>query len=207
MRHAIKDMEKSVCCLPATQFSMCASQDNLSSRALPWRRRLLIRGLAGLAALANSFSSAIAQPASGQSETPAEIYAATVDGKVIEAGRTEIDGRRMTCGTVPTVLDSHIKDFGVSGAGFIVLNPSMFTGLATPVKLWIFSHECAHQTVGADEVRADCAAVQRGKREGWLNQDGLAQVCEFMKPARADSSHFSGPQRCELMRRCYAAPR
>lgn len=124
-------------------------------------------------------------------------------GTLIPAGRTEIDGRRMPCGETPTVLDPRLSDFGLFAAGYIVLNPSMFVGLATPVKLWIFSHECAHQTVGADEVRADCAAVQRGKREGWLTQAGLTEVCEFMKPARADSLHFSGPQRCEFMQRCF----
>jgi len=32
----------------------------------------------------------------------------------------------------------------------------------------------------------------------------LSQVCEFMKPARADSLHFSGSQRCEAMQQCFA---
>jgi hypothetical protein len=92
---------------------------------------------------------------------------------------------------------------GSSLPGFLILNPSLFAGLATPVKLWIFSHECAHQTVGPDEVKAGCVAVQRGRREGWLMPAGLTQVCEFMRPARADRSHFNGAQRCELMRKCF----
>jgi hypothetical protein len=120
------------------------------------------------------------------------------------AGQIEIDGRRMTCGALPTVIDPHLNDFGGAYRGFLVLNPNLFAGLATPVKLWIFSHECAHQSIGLDEVKADCVAVQRGKREGWLNAAGLAQICEFMQPARADRSHFSGAQRCELMRQCFA---
>jgi hypothetical protein len=134
-----------------------------------------------------------------------EAYVAWSGGTLIAAGRAEIDGRRMACGSSPTILDSHYNDFGGSAQRFIVLNPRFFVGLPLPVKLWIFGHECAHQTVGADEAKADCVAVERGKREGWLSEQGLAQVCEFMKPAHADSLHFSGPQRCELMQRCFGA--
>jgi hypothetical protein len=108
----------------------------------------------------------------------------------------------MACGTAPTVLDPGYKDFGGFMSGFLILNPHRFTGYATPIKLWIFSHECAHQTAGPDEVKADCIAVQRGKREGWLTPAGLAQICDFMRPTGADETHLSGPQRCELMRKC-----
>ncbi|HUN99485.1 MAG TPA: hypothetical protein VMU69_25035 [Bradyrhizobium sp.] len=137
------------------------------------------------------------------SKQTAKAYAAWSGGTLIPSGRTEIDGRLMTCGSAPTVLDPQLGDFGESYSGFIVLNPKLFVGLATPVKLWIYSHECAHQTVGPDEAKADCVAVERGRREGWLNAAGLAQVCAFMKPANADSVHFSGPRRCELMKRCF----
>jgi hypothetical protein len=86
----------------------------------------------------------------------------------------------------------------------IVLNPKLFAGLSTPVKLWIFSHECAHQKGGPDEVKADCAAVQRGRRDGWLDTNGLVEVCAFMAPARGDKSHFNGPKRCALMKTCFS---
>jgi hypothetical protein len=147
------------------------------------------------------------QTGTSPNQPTAQAYVTANGGNLIPAGRTEIDGRLMTCGAAATVLDPQYHDFGGSYPGFIVLNPALFAGLATPVKLWIFSHECAHQTVGADEVRADCTAVERGKREGWLAPSGLAQVCAFMNPAHADSRHFSGPQRCELMQRCYAFQR
>jgi hypothetical protein len=52
-------------------------------------------------------------------------------------------------------------------------------------------------------VKAGCVAVQRGRREGWLMPAGLTQVSEFMRPARADRSHFNGAQRCELTRKCF----
>jgi len=67
----------------------------------------------------------------------------------------------------------------------------------------IYAHECAHQTVGSDEVKADCVAVQRGRLEGWLTEAGLEQVCEFMRPARQDRQHFNGVQRCGMMRQCF----
>jgi hypothetical protein len=143
------------------------------------------------------------EPAHSQQQRAAD-YSAGVGGTLIPAGRTVIDGRRMSCGSAPTVLDSQARDFGESYPGFLVLNPNLFAGLATPVKLWIYSHECAHQTVGRDEGRADCVAVQRGRREGWLSAAGLAQVCDFMKPARANSTHFAGTERCALMQQCFA---
>ena len=100
-------------------------------------------------------TSASAQPAvrSRVGQT-AETYIAKNGGTLIPAGRTEIDGQRMSCGPAATVLDPNHRDFGGSFPGFVVLNPTLFSGLATPVKLWIFSHECAHQTVGPNEVRA-----------------------------------------------------
>jgi hypothetical protein len=158
-------------------------------------RGLIVISLAGMTgAAAQSFSAA----------TTPEAYAAWSGGTLVPTGQIEIDGRRMRCGGAPTVLDTGYRDFGGSVPGFLILNSNLFAGLATPVKLWIYSHECAHQTVGADENKADCVAVQRGRREGWLTAAGLAQVCEFMQPARADRSHFNGAQRCELMRRCFA---
>jgi hypothetical protein len=132
-----------------------------------------------------------------------EAYVALHGGTLVPAGQLEIDGKVMACGRYPTVLDSQLSDFGASLSGFVILNPRLFGGLATPVKLWIYSHECAHQTVGADEVKADCAAVQRGRREGWLSESGVAQICEFMRSARGDHSHFTGAQRCALMQQCF----
>ena len=138
-----------------------------------------------------------------QSDLTAETYVARNGGNLGAAGQLEIDGRRMTCGKYPTVLDPDLHDFAAAPSGFLILNPDRFAGLATPVKLWIYAHECAHQTVGSDEAKADCGAVQRGRREGWLTASGLQQVCDFMRPARADRSHFSGAQRCIQMQECF----
>ena len=83
------------------------------------------------------------------------------------------------------------------------MNPKLIAKVPDPVKLWIYSHECAHQFRGPDEITADCFAVQRGRRQGWLTQAGLNEVCNFITPARGDLMHFSGSYRCAAMRRCY----
>jgi hypothetical protein len=144
----------------------------------------------------------MAQQSGVPADPRAEAYMAVHGGTFVPAGRVEIDGRRMVCGRAATVLDPGERDFGAALPGLIILNPDRFVGLATSVKLWIFSHECAHLSDGDDETKADCVAVKRGRREGWLTASGLDQVCEFMKPARGDQSHFTGGQRCALMRQC-----
>jgi hypothetical protein len=142
-------------------------------------------------------------PAHSQQQKAGD-YSAAVGGTLIPPGRTVIDGRRMSCGSAATVLDPQARDFGESYRGFLVLNPNLFAGVTTSVKLWIYSHECAHQTVGRNEGRADCAAVRRGRREGWLSIAGLAEVCDLMRRSPGDSTHFAGTERCALMQQCYA---
>jgi len=105
-----------------------------------------------------------AQPITAYEPDPRpEAYAADNEATLAPAGQIEIDGRRMSCGSSPTLLDTRYSDFGGAFRGFIILNPRLFGDLQTPVKLWIYSHECAHQSVGKDEVKADCVAVQRGR--------------------------------------------
>ena len=72
------------------------------------------------------------------------------------------------------------------------------------MKLWIHAHECGHRFRGPDEETADCFAVQRGRRAGWLTPEGLEDVCLFMAPAKADGAHFTGAKRCQAMKECYA---
>ena len=120
-------------------------------------------------------------------------------------GQLKIDGHSVVCGTRPTVLDSTLDDFGAAYPGFLILNPKLLAKLkSTPVKLWIHAHECGHQFRGPDEETADCFAVQRGRRQGWLTPEGLDEICRFMAPAKGDNVHFTGTQRCQAMRECYA---
>ena len=138
-----------------------------------------------------------------------EQYVAHVggDAKIIPPGQLVLDNKRVYCGQRPTVLDPNLDDYGAAYPGFLILNPRLLARVSTPVKLWIHAHECGHQFRGPDEETADCFAVQRGRREGWLTPQGLEEVCEFITPARSTSMHLSGSHRCEAMRQCYADPR
>lgn len=118
----------------------------------------------------------------------------------------KLDGRRIVCGKRPTVMDENLDDYGAAYPGFLILNPRLLSRVSPAVKLWIHAHECGHQFRGPDEETADCFAVQRGRRQGWLTEEGLEEVCKFISPAKGDSMHFSGSQRCEAMRKCYADP-
>ncbi len=140
--------------------------------------------------------------------TPEE-YIAHVggDAKIVAPGELTFDRRRLSCGQRPTVLDSQLDDFGAAYPGFLILNPRLLAKVSIPVKMWIFAHECGHQFRGPDEETADCFAVQRGRREGWLSTEGVEEVCKFIAPAKGDSMHFSGSHRCEYMRKCYADPK
>lgn len=162
---------------------------------------------AALLAVAAGLSLGVTANAAADGPPTVEEYAAHVGGaKIIPYGALVLDGYRMSCGKRPTVLDSTLDDYGAAYPGFLILNPRLISRVPTAVKLWIYSHECGHQFRGPDEEVADCFAVQRGRRQRWLTTDGLDQICRFIAPAKASSMHYSGPQRCELMRKCFASP-
>lgn len=125
------------------------------------------------------------------------------DAQIIPAGQLRLDGQKALCGQRPTVLDNNLDDYGAAYPGFLILNPKLLKRVSTPVKMWIYAHECGHQFRGPDEETADCFAVQRGRRQKWLTPEGLEDVCRFIAPAKGDTMHFSGSHRCETMRKCY----
>jgi hypothetical protein len=127
------------------------------------------------------------------------------DARIVPWGELVIDGHKLICGKRPTVLDNKLDDYGAAFPGFLILNPKLLARIKSlPVKLWIHAHECGHQFRGPDEETADCFAVQRGRRQRWLTPEGLEDVCQFMAPAKADNVHFTGTQRCQAMKACYA---
>lgn len=139
--------------------------------------------------------------------TPEEYLARSgPTAKLVPPGDLELDGHKVICGRRPTVLDEKLDDYGAAYPGFLILNPKLMEKVSLPVKLWIHAHECGHQYRGPDEETADCFAVQRGRRQGWLTSEGLEEVCRFISPAKGDGMHFSGSHRCEAMRRCYTDP-
>jgi hypothetical protein len=166
-------------------------------------RRSLLLIAATLIASASVISTAVLPALAGP--TP-EDYASHVggDSKIVKPGDLKLDGYKMMCGQRPTVLDNQLDDYGAAYPGFLILNPRLLNKVPTVVKQWIFSHECGHQFRGPDEETADCFAVQRGRRQGWLNEQGLEQICRFISPAKGDSMHFSGSHRCEAMRKCFS---
>lgn len=158
------------------------------------------------AAIVLAFACATGAAAQSQPPTPEE-YAAHVGGAtIVPPGQLQLDGRRVSCGHRPTVLDNTLDDYGAAYPGFLILNPRLMNKVSTAVKMWIHAHECGHQFRGPDEETADCFAVQRGRRQGWLTEQGLDEVCAFISPAKGDSMHFSGSHRCAQMRKCYADP-
>jgi hypothetical protein len=171
--------------------------------------RVVLSGCLGLAV-------AIAPPARAQDTsaplrdgipTP-EQYISTVGGEshLVPPGKFKLDGQTQYCGQRPTVIDNKLDDYGAAYPGFLIMNPRLLDKVSTPVKQWIYAHECGHQFRGPDEETADCFAVQRGRRQGWLKPEGLDEICTFITPAKGDSMHFSGSYRCEYMRKCYNDP-
>jgi hypothetical protein len=127
------------------------------------------------------------------------------NASVVPAGQYELDGQHLTCGSTPTVLDRRLNDYAAAYPKFIIVRPALMARPATPVKLWIYYHECGHVVRGPDTNAADCYGIERGAREGWLTAATLDEVCDFIQPGEADATHLAGRRRCELMRDCYAA--
>ena len=159
--------------------------------------RLIVAAIAAVWMLS---ASALAGP------TPEEYVEYVGKGaRIVPPGQLKIGGYRMRCGRRPTVIDNSLDDYGAAYPGFLILNMKLMNKIPRSVRMWIYSHECAHQFRGPDEATADCFAVQRGRRRKWLTEQGLDQVCKFISPATGDSMHFSGSERCAQMRKCYKA--
>jgi hypothetical protein len=125
------------------------------------------------------------------------------DVKFVAHGALKIDGKSVNCGKRPTVLNPDFDSWGGAFPGFLILNNKKIEGLSTEVKLYIYSHECGHQFEGPDETKADLFAIRRGVKWGWLDAQGMEDICTFISTLRGDSVHPPGPQRCETMRRYY----
>ena len=174
--------------------------DSDSSR--PWRRCLLSRLLVFLAVIPVTIAASTAQR-----PPTAEEYVRQVGGTahIVSAGEFQIAGKKQSCGGRPTVLDDSLDDFGAAYRGFIILNPKRLDTLrSSAVKWWIYGHECGHQYKGRDEDAADCFAVRRGQRQGWLTARGIEDLCQFFGSATGFFRHFAGVRRCQAVRDCFA---
>jgi len=171
----------------------------MAIKGAPW--------LAGFAVVLAAFGLTLSPLQAEEIPTPEEyVNHVGGDATIVPAGTLKLDGHPMVCGQRPTVLDSQLDDYGAAYPGFLILNPKLLAKISTPVKMWIYSHECGHQFRGPDEETADCFAVQRGRRQGWLTGEGVEEICHFISPAKGDGMHFAGSNRCEYMRKCFSDP-
>ena len=125
------------------------------------------------------------------------------DAKLVKHGALKIDGKSVNCGKRPTVMNPNFDSWGGAFPGFLILNTKKISGLSTQVKLYVYSHECGHQFEGPDETKADLFAIRRGVKWGWLDAQGMEDICTFISQLKGDSVHPPGPQRCDTMRKYY----
>jgi hypothetical protein len=125
----------------------------------------------------------------------------------VPAGALSFDGESFACGRFPTVFNASLDDYGAAYFGFVLINPARFQMLPTILKRYVYAHECGHQYVGYDEGEADCYAIRRGRRQGWLDAAGMDAICDFISRSKGDAAHALGVRRCEMMRRCFARAR
>ena len=130
-----------------------------------------------------------------------------IGAKLIPAGALTYDGQSFACGRFPAMLNARLDDYGAAFFGFVLLNPARFDALPLTLKRYAYAHECGHQYVGYDEGEADCYAVRRGRREGWLDGAAMDEICAFIGRSKGDGVHALGTRRCQMMRQCLARSR
>jgi len=133
---------------------------------------------------------------------PEEDVAAYDQGRLVAPGRLVIAGRRLSCGATATLVRD-FEGFAVSST-VIMLNMQAMKELPRPVQWLIYYHECGHILYGPSETAADCYAVRRARREGWLNQKALDDVCAVFNIAGHGPLHPDPEARCNQLRQCFA---
>lgn len=123
-------------------------------------------------------------------------------GKLVAPGRLVVAGRKLTCGSTPTLI-REFEGIAVSST-VIMLNMTALTGLPRTVQWLIYYHECGHILYGPKETAADCYAVRRAKRERWLNQENLADICTVFNIAGHGPVHPDPQDRCNRLRQCFS---
>ena len=122
--------------------------------------------------------------------------------RLVPAGRLVIEGRRLSCGSTKTLLRD-FEGFAVSST-VIMLNMQALNPLPRQVQWLIYYHECGHILLGQSETSADCYAVKRARREGWLNDQALDDVCAVFNIAGHGPVHPDPQARCDQLRQCFA---
>ena len=133
---------------------------------------------------------------------PEPLAIAIEKDRLVPAGRLVISGRRLSCGNTQTLLRD-FEGFAVSST-VIMLNMQALNDLPRQVQWLIYYHECGHILLGPSETSADCYAVKRARREGWLNDQGLDDVCAVFNIAGHGPVHPDPETRCNQLRQCFA---
>jgi hypothetical protein len=122
-------------------------------------------------------------------------------GRLVQPGRLVVAGRRLSCGATATLLRD-FEGFAVSST-VIMLNMQALKDLPRPVQWLIYYHECGHIIYGPSETAADCYAVRRARREGWLDAKALDEICAVFNIAGHGDLHPDPVQRCNDLRQCF----
>jgi hypothetical protein len=133
---------------------------------------------------------------------PTEDVAAYDQSKLVAPGSLVIAGRRLSCGATATLVRD-FEGFAVSST-VIMLNMQAMKDLPRPVQWLIYYHECGHILYGPSETAADCYAVRRARREGWLDQKALDDICAVFNIAGHGPLHPDPEARCNQLRQCFA---
>jgi len=132
---------------------------------------------------------------------PEEDVAAYDQGRLVAPGRLVIAGRRLSCGATATLVRD-FEGFAVSST-VIMLNMQALDPLPRQVQWLIYYHECGHILYGPSETSADCYAVRRARREGWLNDQALNDICAVFNIAGHGPVHPDPQARCDQLRQCF----
>jgi len=150
-------------------------------------------------------AAALAAFALAGSANPAGAEEIVLRGTIYEAGDYRVGSRIPNCGRARTILTADLGDYGASIGAFIILNPKKLDRLSAATRLFVYSHECAHQLHGPGETKADCYAAKRGKAEGWLRESDIDQVCRIFPHKSRSTEHPDRAARCEAIRQCFAS--
>lgn len=122
-------------------------------------------------------------------------------------GALQIAGRAVKCGSIRNVLDPDLPNLGTTSRrrNVLTLNPERLERYPSTVALFVFHHECGHHHVGSDELEADCWAVYRGIRDGWLERGHLRSICRSFGNRPETATHPAGDERCASLHQCFAA--
>ncbi|MGH6864854.1 MAG: hypothetical protein ACREDO_01425 [Methyloceanibacter sp.] len=123
-------------------------------------------------------------------------------GKLVAPGRLVVAGRRLSCGTTATLIRD-FEGFAVSST-VIMLNLQALKELPKSVQWLIYYHECGHILYGPSESAADCYAVRRARREGWLNAKTLEDICAVFNVSGHGPVHPDPEDRCNQLRQCFS---